>query len=210
MELIFFGLNLLLILVVWHLMLRPTILDLSRDRLFNLRDALRERFIKEGWDLNAEVYKKLRDLANGYLRYTEEVSLTRISYINATVGRNKELQEFVHERMSKAFASNNPEQQKFTAEFRKSALMVAMDYSVFSSGCLLLVVLAMVPFVAFWKGISMVNRSVDFTIDTCIQRIRHLGGYVAGSISVATAYLAKAILLPDLLESYSFKRGTSL
>ena len=68
MELIFFGINILLVMAVWHFMLRPSILDHSRDRLFDLRDELRFSFLENNWDIGSASYKRLRDLVNRHLR----------------------------------------------------------------------------------------------------------------------------------------------
>lgn len=207
MELIFFGINLLLIMAVWHFMLRPSILDHSRDRLFDLRDELRTTFIDRKWDLGSPAYQKLRDLVNGHLRFTEEMSLSRTSFVTASVKHDKDLQEFIHVRVSKVFASSDPLQQKFILDFRRRALTVAMDYAISSSGFLLMLALILAPFVATEKFIKMLNRRVDFTAALCVQKLRNLGGYISFSMSTSKAHIARALMLPDLVESYSLRPG---
>lgn len=207
MELIFFGINILLIMAVWHFMLRPSILDHSRDRLFDLRDELRATFISKGWDLGSPVYKKLRDLVNGHLRFTEEMSLFRTAFVTASVKHDKELQDFIHVRISKTFAISDAEQQKFVIDFRRRALTVAMDYAISSSGFLLMLATILAPFVFFQKFIKMLNRHVDFTATVCAEKLKNLGGYVSSSMATSKAQIARALMLPDLVESYSFKRG---
>ena len=210
MELVFFGINVLLVFAVWHFMLRPTVLDHSRDRLFDLRDELRLTFIKNGWDLASPEYKKLRDLVNGHLWFTEEISVMRVSVITAGIKQDDELQSYLKERLEKMFAPVNPAQKTFILEFRKRALTVVMNYAVFSSGWLLIMALCLLPFMAFTGLFKMLNRQVDLTMGVCLQKLQNFGRYASSSLSISTSYVARFVLAPDVLESYSYKRGMQM
>ena len=210
MEIALFGINILLMIFVWHFMLRKTILDHSRDQLFDLRDELRSEFLNNDWDLGSQDYKKLRDLINGHLRFTEQASILRISIVTAEIKRNSELKDFLRIRLDKVFVSNIPAQQEFIKKFRMKALVVVMSYAVFSSGFLLLAALAISPIVAANKFFEMINRQVDMTLDVCFEKFKHLGAYTAVTMSASTAFIARSIFSPELVESYSFKRNHHL
>lgn len=72
MELFMTGFGGLLIMLIWKLMLRKTLLDFRRDNLFDMRDALRETFVKNGWPLDGPEYRRLRDQINTYLLHMEK------------------------------------------------------------------------------------------------------------------------------------------
>jgi hypothetical protein len=208
MELLFVGTNTLLVMAIWHFMLRPTILDHSRDRLFDLRDELRETFVSNGWDMSSPLYKRLRDLVNGYLRFTEEVSLFRMTYVTQEVKKNAELLSYVHHKNAAMFAVSNEKQKAFVQHFRRRSLMVVMDYAIFSSGLLLLLALALLPFVFVQKFFAMINRKVDFTIGICISKVGNARQYISLAMMASIALVGRWLMLPDLVESYSLRRGT--
>lgn len=207
MELTILGINIMLLMAIWKFMLRKTMLDSSRDKLFDLRDELRSAFIKNGWDLNSPSYKHLRDLVNGYLRFTEEMSVSRVAYINATIKKDKELLTYQHDRIVKIFASSNPAQKRFIDDFRKRAVAVSMNYAVFSSGWLLLISLCVFPFVAIWKTCAVVNRQVDLTANVCANSLRHIGRSLSVVMVASAACIGNTFLQPDFVEGYSYRKG---
>lgn len=209
MELTVLGINVLLVMAVWRFMLRKTILDHFRDKLFDLRSELRSTFIANGWDLGSPAYKKLRDLLNGYLRYTEDMALSRTIFFTAVVKEDKDLQKLIHERNKSVFSTANAEQQEFIEYVRRKALTVSLEYSTYSSGFLLLLAVLTVPFFACGMVVSLINRQVDITAGKCIKYVRHFGSYASVAMSKSSASIARRFLLPDALEAYSYRRGTS-
>jgi hypothetical protein len=205
MELIFFGINVLLIMAVWHFLIRPTILDHTRDRLFDLRDELRATFAKNEWQMDSATYKSLRDLVNGYLRFTEEVSVFRIAYLKTAIKKNPVLEKHLHDRVNKMFESAEADQKAVVMDIRRRALDAAIDYSVFSSGGLLMAVVAVTPFVAIGMACSLAKRQVDFTTSVFLEKAEDLGRSTSALISASTAYIARKVLLPDAIESYSMR-----
>jgi hypothetical protein len=207
MELIFLGINLLLFMAVWHFMLRPSILDMSRDRLFDLRTHLRQVFVEHKWDLASPAYRRLRDLVNGHLRFTEELSLARTSYVRVQIKKSNELQAFLHDKINKTFHSPNPEQLKFIRHFRQQSLKVVTDYAILGSGWLLILALCILPIVLAQMFLAMLRRGVDWTAAVCTQKLLNMGKYVSLCMSVSTDKVAKVWMLPDWIESNSFNRG---
>ena len=71
-----FGIGVLALIVAWKYVWLPTILDYTRDKLFDLRDGfLREAFLQEKFPLDHPIYKSLRNLLNGHLKHTESLSI---------------------------------------------------------------------------------------------------------------------------------------
>jgi hypothetical protein len=210
MELTILGINILLLIAVWKFMLRKTMLDSSRDQLFDLRDELRAVFVKNGWNLNSPSYRNLRDLVNGHLRFTEEMSVSRVSYIAAAIKKDKELLAYQHEKIAKIFDSSDPVQKRFIDDFRKRAVTVAMNYAVYSSGWLLLIAFFVFPFVATWKICVVINRQVDLTANVCAHSLRHFGRTMSIVMASSAACIGNAFLQPDFVEGYSYRKGIAV
>ena len=71
------GLSMLGFLLAWNFLWRPTLLDDTRDRLFDLRDAARTWFVKNGYGLAHPAYFELRNMLNTSIRHTEKLSLAK-------------------------------------------------------------------------------------------------------------------------------------
>lgn len=207
MELAILGLNVLLLILVWKHMARKTILDNSRDKLFDLRDGLRTTFVKNGWDLGSPSYKHLRDLVNGHLRFTEEMSLSRISYMVAALKQNPALVAYQHEKIGKVFESSDPAQKVFIESFRKQAVTIAMEYTIYSSGWLLIIALLIFPFVLVKKTCIFINHQVDLTATVCVKSILHLGKAMSIVMAASADCIGQKILKPDFVEGYSYRKG---
>ena len=207
MSLVIFGINIILLMAVWRFILRRSILDHCRDRLFDLRSELRESFIANNWDLNSTSYRSLRNLLNGYLRFTEELSISSLLYFVFAKKQVKPLSELDHAGIDKIFRSSDPEQKKFIDGIRKRALMASIDFAVYGSGFLLLMAMLMSPFVAVGLVCSIVNRQVDLTANLCIRSIQNTGRYAKVVMSASATSVAKIFLLTDMVETYSYRKG---
>lgn len=207
MELAILGLNMLLVMAVWKYMLRKTILDSSRDKLFDLRDNLRSTFVKNGWDLGSPSYKHLRDLVNGHLRFTEEMSLSRIAYINEYLKQSPELLAYQHEKIAKIFDSSDPAQKKFIEQFRKNSVTIVMEYTIYSSGWLLIIALLVFPFLLAKKTCVFINRQVDTTTAACVKSFLHFGKSMSIVMAASADYVGRSLMQPDFVEGYSYRQG---
>lgn len=70
------GVTILLLLFFWKHAWQKTLLDTSRDHLFDLRDELRLWFIEKGYGLEHPVYQELRNMINRYLLHTEKLTVS--------------------------------------------------------------------------------------------------------------------------------------
>ena len=74
---IMLGIAILLALSSWWFVYKPSLLDKTRDELFDLRQEVRDYFLQSGRGLDHPLYAALRDLINGHLRYTESLTMSR-------------------------------------------------------------------------------------------------------------------------------------
>lgn len=209
MELMIFGINILLLMFVWKFMIRKTILDTSRDKLFDLRDELRATFVKNEWDLGSPIYKKLRDLLNGHLRFTEEFSIWEFVCFEALFGRDKKLRDESRTKIQKTFVSADPRQQEFITSIRRRAVVVVMEFTVYNSGLLLIASIVFAPVVTAAKVIAVVQRGVDASIQVCIQSARDIGNVTSIVMSRSAELIADRLFRSELFESCSYRIGTS-
>src|SRR5699024_12732794 len=75
-ELLLLGLGMLLFVLTWDYMAKPTYLDEARDQLFDVRyKELKDFFMTQELGLHDPAYKKLREHINGLIRYTDKATL---------------------------------------------------------------------------------------------------------------------------------------
>lgn len=132
-EMTLLGLGLLLIMVTWKFMLKPSLLDSTRDQLFDLRESVREHYIKTGKGLSDPSYVALRNLLNAHLRFTEQITFLRVIF--AITWRNEHAEAFaaMHRDFDKTLEAQSAETQKYVQGVRLNASVAMLDYAAKSS-----------------------------------------------------------------------------
>lgn len=133
-ELLLSGVGILAIMATWKFVWLPTVLDTTRDALFDLRDRkLRRYFLAKGVGLDHPVYAKLRHLLNGHLRYTKSLSLSQFVYIQMQIDKDKEAAAARFAEFDRKFKVDDPELQKFVDRIRLESSVAMLSYMVSSS-----------------------------------------------------------------------------
>lgn len=101
-----FFISLLVLPFAWKC-LKKSILDSSRDSMFDLREKVRYDFLKNGWNLNSAEYKNIRDLINYAIRYAEDKTLSEVLQTNKLIEGNKKVLNSVGEFKKKILYSEN-------------------------------------------------------------------------------------------------------
>ena len=208
MDQTFLGINIVLILLVWRFMIRKTILDHSRDKLFDLRDALRAKYQDEGWDMSSPTYGKLRDLLNGYLRFTEDYSIWKLVCIKVEVESNSDLHVELHEKFEMMFLTVEPAQREFVRRVRSQARGAVLEFAVFSSGFLLFLTAVIMPFVVFFKICNVLGRGFDAATKVASNTVHNGGRFAGAMMATAARLVANKLMSPDWVEGYSYRMGT--
>lgn len=205
MQLMLIGLNGLLLFCLWTFALKKTILDTHRDHLFDLRDSIRATFVAEGWDLNSPIYKRLRDLINRYLRFTENYSLWEVVHMNKEVSKRPNLQVYMKTKIETEFAVADTSQQAFVRQMRAEALSVIVNYMILSSGPLVILMIVAMPF--------FLCRTL---LKACMGALRAGGVSFFGKVSefygvfhalgkYILAFIGSFLWAEDFVEEYSYK-----
>jgi len=177
MSLLILGLNILIIMAFWHFVVKRTLLDHTRDKLFDLRDEVRREHIERGWSLDSESYGNLRKMINAYLRYTETYSVWEVVPLRVELAKREKaaLRDHLAAHIKAKFKTNNNEQGEYIANVRRRAGTALMNYAVYNSGLLLLLTMIMMPYFLIHtiadqcrKGIVAVNQVVS-------RDVMHLG-----------------------------------
>ena len=148
MNMLLLGLNILLIMGAWHFVMKKTLLDRTRDRLFDLRDELRQVHIEQNWTMDTNAYSSLRAMINACLRYTENYSVWGVIWLQTNLSRrSKELNQALIRLMDEEFKALTPQQQRYVADVRQRACLTLIDFAIHNSGLLALMTILAMPFV---------------------------------------------------------------
>jgi len=207
MTLIMLGVNILLLIAVWKFMVRKTILDNSRDQLFDLRDEVRATFVANGWDMDSPIYRSLRNLLNGHLRFTEEFSIWKIVFFNNSVRHQKNLTDQMRIQFEKVFSVDEPKQKEFVLSIRRRAITSVLKFAMFSSGFLLFLTVISSPIMVTVDLIRMFDRGTDAAVGLIFGALRNFGRASATVMAASAAMLSKHLLPEDLVERYSYRAG---
>jgi hypothetical protein len=158
MEAILLGVGIIFMVAGWHFVWMPTVLDSSRDKLFDLRDqTVRDYFVQKGIPLDNNIYQELRTLINGHLRHTE--SLTFFGFMSMLVwtAKNDEISSEIRERIERRFDSANVELKVLAEKTREQAARIMIEFMIESS--ILAMSLVLIGMIAMfiqlmWKYIS--------------------------------------------------------
>lgn len=186
-------------------MLRKTILDYTRDKLFDLRDELRATFVEEQWDLGSPIYKRLRDLVNSHLRFTEDFSIWGITYLAATLKGEHELQASMQRRIAAEFCTSNKKQEAFIGEFRKRAMISVLQYAVYSSGFLLCISIIYFPFVLATNLFEAFGRGVGAAYSSIYRS--QLTHFITSAMASSSQRIASWLFISSQVETYSYRKG---
>lgn len=135
-ELFLLGLGMLLLVLTWDYMAKPTYLDEARDQLFDIRDKeLKDFFLKQELGLRDPAYKKLREHINGLLRYTEKVTLLGFVLNLAAEAKHSNRTTPKIESQPKSMQTKNDDTaiKKFEAKIKNESAAVMWHYMISSS-----------------------------------------------------------------------------
>lgn len=206
MQLLMCGLGGILIMLTWRFLLKKSVLDDHRDKLFDLRDSLRSSFVSKGWGLDSPIYGRLRDLINSYFRFTEHYSFTEFTVLEYEVKRSEELQVALKERVDRKFATSIPEQQEFVKQFRREALSVMMSYMIVSSGPLVIATFCLIPIVACVAIVKLICDGLRAGGSSVLGKAVEFQGLLVALINLTIAYVASWLLFEEFVEEYSYQQ----
>ena len=164
---IFLGINILLLIVIWEKVLKPSILDNYRDKLFDLREEVREYYLAKGIPLSHNTYIQLRNLINSHLRFTEQMSFIKVSFFPSRIEKNRDLKNYIQRSIESNFATNNKDLSLFIKSTRKKAVDILRNYMIFSSPTLIIsLILAIIIFIP-----SFIMETLTLKIRTGLKHI---------------------------------------
>jgi hypothetical protein len=192
---IFFGINILLLMITWKYILRPSILDHYRDKLFDIREKTRDFYISNNISLDDKTYKNLRDMLNGHLRFTEKLSFIKIIYFGSKIESNIKLKNYITKEIENQFKTNNIQLVEFIKTTREEAVQLLLDYMTFSSPLLILFFILIlcfyIPILIIKKFISSVN-------------------YMSNALGKTSKIVGKYLAPDNALEKFSFETNKRL
>jgi hypothetical protein len=202
------GLNILLVIFVWKCMIKKTILDHYRDKLFDLRKEVRDHFVAHEIPLSCDTYKNLYDLLNAHLRFTEDITFSKFIFLESELKNNDSLKEFLKNQLDSKFKTSDEQLDAFVKDIRRRSISVLTDYMICFSGITwFIAVLMMLFYIPYKLAESLVlftMKLISNGVDTFSQVLRGLNLLFEDIISVNTQVFSRTIR-KDILEEYSYK-----
>ena len=180
MTLVFLGLNILFIMGAWHFVVKKTLLDHTRDKLFDLRDEMRSTHLEQGWSIDTELYGNLRSMINAYLRDTENYSVWQVMALRAGLSKHESsgLREHLVARIDANFKADNHAQQIYVASVRRRAGSALTRFAVYNSGLLVLLTAFVTPWFLVGAFVDQCRKGISALGNVVIRDVMHLGHLV--------------------------------
>lgn len=131
MNILMSGLSLLGFWLAWKFIWQPTLLDTTRDQLFDLRDKAREWFLKNGYGLDNPTYRALRRLLNSHLRMTETVTFSRFLLFLHFESALKDIDEQLETRIEQEFSTPDRKIERYVQKVRNRAYSIMVGQMIF-------------------------------------------------------------------------------
>lgn len=166
MEYIFIcSAGLLLMLLFWQYIWIKAWIDHTRDKLFDLRDGMRQHFIAIGRDLEKDTaYHALRTLLNQHLKHVRFISIGNFIVTQKFLMRAEAEKESVLfiEEMNKNMQTDDPELNDYITQIRSQASGIITFYLLITNPFTALAIGicygAVVPIVVF---MGMIERGIS-------------------------------------------------
>ncbi|MDZ7919589.1 hypothetical protein [Rhodoferax sp.] len=177
MTMLFLGINILLIMGTWHFVVKKTLLDHTRDKLFDLRDEVRRVHLERGWSIDTDLYGNLRSMINAYLRYTENYSVWQVVALRVELSRQAQsgLREHLVTRINANFKAGTQDQQKYVADVRRRAGNALTDFAVYNSGLLLLLTILITPYFLVSTFVDQCQKGISAFGNVVVRDVLHMG-----------------------------------
>jgi hypothetical protein len=197
-NLILFGFNIILIIVIWKVILRSSILGHFRDKLFDQREKIREYYIANKIPLEDETYKNIRDLINGHLRFTEDMSFTQVIHFASKIESDDDLKSYLKNQTDAKFKSDNQDLSKFLEESRTKSSRILFNYMILSSPALIMLLFCVSLFYVPFLILSAITKKISVKLNVFKAAYKQ------------TALIISKFIKDDDLEELSYKRTITL
>jgi len=137
------GVNVLLLVAVWHWVFKPAIRDFVRDKLFDIRDDIRDSYCEKN-GLGDSGYALFRDIMNHHIRLLEERSLSKTIYFQTKLNSDSRTVRYLCRCFDEVLSVCGPGAEQEFQNYQKRANRWLKFYLVHSSFCVMLVFYALV------------------------------------------------------------------
>lgn len=151
MDLFVASFSILALAYAWSKIWSKTVLDDTRDRLFDLRDESREWFLKNGYTLDNRVYISLRKLLNSHIRHTESLSFTRYIAVIKMLCTDKEFREYIDGHIQASFWTEDEAISRYVSGVRAKAAATIERHIITGSFSLMAIGVTLTPFFAAYS-----------------------------------------------------------
>ena len=194
MQLIIVSISLAAIIFTWNYVWRRTLLDTTRDYLFDIRDSARQWFLDQGYALDNPAYIALRDGLNCHLRHTESATLSGFLLFILTERAHINNSTFIDNTIKNLSAPTN-KIEIYVNTARLKATWIMLGYMIFRNIfltalfiaifalCLLFTIiktLLAMPFNLFFSRKQLVVATASLLV-ACLSPLNY-GGFINSRI----------------------------
>lgn len=210
---VLFCFNVLILIMLWHFMIKKTILDHHRDKLFDLRKEVRDHFISQNIPMDSAIYRSLLDLINGHLLFSEGVSFAQFVFMESAVKNNPPLKDHLKKQIDAKFNTDSKELNAYVLDVRCRAVSILKDYIISSSGITWVVVffisLLFIPYMITKSIFTFIGQILSNGIEVFSSALLGVNFLFQEILSINTSVFGRAVKR-DLLEEYSYRYSSSL
>lgn len=149
-----------LVWLIWRKLVLPTILLKTRNDLFDLRDLLRDEFLKANLTLDDKAYLAVRMSINSRLRFIEDLTYWKMIYFTIWAKSNDETIKKISHRLDVKFRTTNGELNKCISRIRRDANSIVLTYSIFTSFFALSTAFIIASFITCIKVLQTISVSI--------------------------------------------------
>ncbi len=176
MELALFAIGILLIVFTWSYMWQRTMLDFTRDRLFDLRDGVLKSHFLTHHNLEHQAYIGLRDLINRHLRVTESLSFPGFIIAVALIERRSLAKHEISALIDNRLLTQDPDLRQFIAFVREKAALIMLQHMVTTSVLSVGLLIFTLPAKLIQSFIKHVTTKVDQSLsDSAKEAVDQVG-----------------------------------
>lgn len=160
LDVLVFGVNLLLLAVVWRYGWKKAAVDDCRDDLHHLREKVRNHFLEKKIPLDHPAYRQLRDTLNVYLRFTNRASLISLFCFSWELKKYPDYAQIYESNIKQKYKFSDAELGTYVLNIRRQAADAMMVYMVKTSVVAMAIGLILCPILAIFLMLKKVFSDV--------------------------------------------------
>ena len=174
------GLGVLVLLFSWVYVHKKTAVDVFRNKMFRLRDEVRDYYAENSVPMDSPGYKAIRGLLNSYIYNAENISFSFSTKFRVELNNNPEIENYLIDKVEAPYRACEKETRDFLSDVRMRARSDCQLFVIQKSG------IAMSLFLLIGAFLSVFE-----VCKRCFQIIQNHQGLIKEMAFMATLAVAR-------------------